>query len=225
MAQFDIHMPIILPKTNEILDVLVSEPDTDGMDLTIRPLESAADAAAFRALNEEWIARYFVIEALDRRQLDDPVSTYIEPGGEILIAELDGWPVGCVALMPDGTGAFELSKMTISPELRGRGAGRKLLMAAIDHARAMGARSLFLGSSTKLAAAVHLYEAVGFQHVAPTAIHMPYARADVFMQLALPAVAPPRNPVSISTTKRRRVHADWPTQADPIGSHGSPDCP
>lgn len=225
MAQFDIHMPIILPKTNEILDVLVSEPDTDGMDLTIRPLESAADAAAFRALNEEWIARYFVIEALDRRQLDDPVSTYIEPGGEILIAELDGWPVGCVALMPDGTGAFELSKMTISPELRGRGAGRKLLMAAIDHARAMGARSLFLGSSTKLAAAVHLYEAVGFQHVAPAAIHMPYARADVFMQLALPAVAPPRNPVSISTTKRRRVHADWPTQADPIGSHGSPDCP
>jgi putative acetyltransferase len=153
------------------------------MDLVIRPLETDADAAAFRALNEEWIARYFVIEDEDRRQLDDPVAAYIDTGGEILIAELDGRPVGGVAVVPDGTGAYELSKMTIAPELRGRGAGRKLLLAAIDHARRVGAESLFLGSSTKLANAVHLYEAAGFKHVAPETLHMPYARADVFMRL------------------------------------------
>jgi len=161
------------------------------MNLTIRPLENAADAAAFRALNEEWIARYFVVKTQDRRQLDDPVAAYIDTGGEILIAELDGQPIGCVALVPDGTGAYELSKMTISPELRGQGAGRKLLTAAIDHARERGARSLVLGSSKKLAAAVHLYEALGFQHVPPATLHMPYARADVFMKLVLQAAAPP----------------------------------
>lgn len=115
----------------------------------------------------QWIARYFAIEDQDRRQLDDPVAAYIDTGGEILIAELNGLPVGCVALAPDGAGAYELSKMAISPELRGRGAGRTLLTAAIDHAQRIGARSLFLGSSTKLANAVHLYEAAGFQHVAP----------------------------------------------------------
>lgn len=155
------------------------------MDLVIRSLQTAADADAFRALNEEWIARYFVIEEQDRRQLDDPVAAYIDPGGEILIAEVDGRPVGCVALLPDGSGACELSKMAVSPELRGRGLGRALLSAAVDRARQMGAQSLFLGSSTKLGNAVHLYESLGFEHVDPETIHMPYSRADVFMRLQL----------------------------------------
>jgi putative acetyltransferase len=160
------------------------------MDLIIRPLRDEADAAAFRALNEEWIARYFAIEPQDRRQLDDPIAAFIDPGGEILIAEFDGRAIGCVALMPDGTGAYELSKMAVAPALRGCGAGRTLLSAAIDHARALGASSLFLGSSHKLANAVHLYEALGFAHVAPETLHMPYARADVFMQLVLDTPEP-----------------------------------
>jgi putative acetyltransferase len=155
------------------------------MDLTIRPLAGADDAAAFRSLNEQWIAEHFVLEDEDRRQLDDPVGAYITPGGQILIAESGGRRVGCVALAPDGTGAYELSKMAVAPDMRGRGAGRRLLAAAIDHARAAGATSLFLGSSTKLANAVHLYEELGFRHVAPETLHMPYDRADVFMQLVL----------------------------------------
>lgn len=161
------------------------------MNLVIRPLEAPADAAAFRALNEEWIARHFTVEDQDRRQLDDPVAAYVDTGGEILIAELDGRPVGCVALAPAGdAGAYELSKMAVAPELRGRGAGRRILTAAIEHARGLGASSLFLGSSTRLADAVHLYEDLGFRHVPPETIHMPYARADVFMELTLQATAP-----------------------------------
>ncbi len=135
VAKLNIHTHTILIKTNGILDVLVPTNDTGRMELIIRPLRDEADAAAFRALNEEWIARYFAIEAQDRRQLDDPIAAYIDTGGEILIAERDGRAVGCVALMPDGTGAYELSKMAIAPELRGQGAGRTLLSAAIDHAQ------------------------------------------------------------------------------------------
>jgi len=165
-------------------------PNTERTELTIRPLANEADAAAFRALNEQWIALHFVVEEQDRRQLDDPVGTYIDTGGEILIAELDGRPIGCVALAPDGSGAYELSKMAVSPELRGRGLGRTLLTAAIELARQRGARSLFLGSSHRLPAAVHLYEAVGFRHVAPETLHMPYARADVFMELVFAADDP-----------------------------------
>jgi N-acetylglutamate synthase-like GNAT family acetyltransferase len=94
--------------------------------------------------------------------------------------------VGCVALIPMGNGVYELSKMAVSPRLRGLGIGRTLLEHAIAQARAIGAQSLFLGSSTKLANAVHLYESVGFQHVPPERLPpMPYARADVFMKLSL----------------------------------------
>ena len=50
----------------------------------------------------------------------------------------------------------------------------------------MGAKSIFLGSSTKLPAAVHLYETLGFRHVDRDALGpMPYKRADIFMQLLL----------------------------------------
>lgn len=106
-------------------------------------------------------------------------------GGEVLVAELDGRTVGCVAVVPDGTGAWELSKMAVASELRGRGAGRRLLGAAVDRARALGATSLFLGSSDRLPDAVHLYEALGFRHVPRETLHMPYARASVFMRLEL----------------------------------------
>ena len=159
--------------------------------MNIRPF-APADAPAFRALNEEWIAHHFALEAEDRRQLDDPVAAYIDPGGRILIAELDGQAVGCVALVPDGSGACQLSKMAIAPALRGQGAGRRLLAAAIAEARQMGARSVYLGSSRKLANAVHLYEDAGFEHVPPETLDMPYLRADVFMRLRLPQTVPSR---------------------------------
>jgi putative acetyltransferase len=157
------------------------------MEIVVRPLASSEDAAAFRALNEEWIAAHFELEAQDRRQLEDPVAAYLEPGGEILLAELDGTIGGCVAIVPDGTGAYELSKMAVAPALRGGGAGRRLLQAAIARARELGATSLFLGSSTKLAPAVHLYEALGFAHVPRESVNLPYARASVFMRLELAA--------------------------------------
>lgn len=50
----------------------------------------------------------------------------------------------------------------------------------------LGAASLFLGSNSILKNAVHLYEAVGFEHVPPKSLpDMHYARADVFMRMEL----------------------------------------
>ena len=148
-------------------------------------MASAADAHAFRLLNEEWISRDFAVDERDRRQFDDPVATYVDPGGAILIADLGGRAIGCVAIVPRDGQAWELSKMAVSPDSRGRGVGRKLLEAAISHARGSGARSIFLGSSTKLAAAVGLYEAFGFRHVPRETLLLESTRIDVFMELAL----------------------------------------
>ena len=157
------------------------------MNLAIRPLKDAADAAAFRALNEEWIARDFALDERDRRQLGDPVAAYVEPGGAVLVAELAGEVIGCVALRPHPDDVWELSKMAVSPAARGRGVGRLLLEAAIGHARAAGARSLCLGSSTKLRAAIGLYESAGFRHVPRERLPLSSTRIDVAMELALHA--------------------------------------
>jgi len=138
-------------------------------------------------LNEEWITRYFKLEAKDVETLGDPHAILLR-GGHIFMVYQGTEAVGCVALIPmsgDG-GVYELSKMAVSPSLRGMGIGRRLLEHAIGQARLIGAKSLFLGSSTKLANAVHLYESVGFRHVAPETLPpMPYTRADVFMDMPL----------------------------------------
>jgi putative acetyltransferase len=102
------------------------------------------------------------------------------------MAFLEGLAVGCVALIPLDRGVYELSKMAVSPQLRGLGIGRRLLEHTITQAKVIGARSLFLGSNSKLKSAVHLYESVGFRHVPPYKIPpMPYTRADVFMEMEL----------------------------------------
>lgn len=150
------------------------------------PMQTAADAEAFRRLNEEWISRHFVLEEKDRLTLGDPHGTILARGGQVLMARADGEPVGCVALIPVDAGRFELSKMAVAPGLRGQGIGRRFILYAIDHARRLGARSLFLGSNKKLGNAVHLYESVGFKHVPPESLPpMKYQRADVFMQMDL----------------------------------------
>jgi putative acetyltransferase len=161
------------------------------MQIEIHPLQAGDDATAFRTLNEEWITRYFALEAKDIETLGDPESAILRKGGHIFLAyavhaSSAPEPVGCVALIPMGNKVYELSKMAVSPRLRGLGIGRSLIEYAIAQARVLGAHSLFLGSSTKLANAVHLYESVGFQHVPPERLPpMPYARADVFMELPL----------------------------------------
>ncbi len=88
--------------------------------------------------------------------------------------------------MPVGDGVVELVKMAVSPAHQGHGTGRRLITAALDRARALGARRVALESNSGLASAVHLYEAFGFRHldhdeVAPS----PYVRADVHMVLDL----------------------------------------
>jgi N-acetylglutamate synthase-like GNAT family acetyltransferase len=162
----------------------------DGAAIAVRELRSGEDATAFRVLNEEWITRFFVLEEKDRETLGDPDGKILAKGGRIFLVEdlagNSGQIVGCVALIPMEDGVYELSKMAVSPSRRGRGIGRQLLEHVIERARVMGARSLYLGSSTKLPNAVHLYEAVGFRHIPPERLApSPYVRADVFMELDL----------------------------------------
>ncbi|MEU8421355.1 GNAT family N-acetyltransferase [Micromonospora sp. NPDC048835] len=149
-------------------------------------MTTAAEADAFRTLNEEWISHFFTIEESDRKTLDDPFAAIVDPGGDVLIVRDGREIVGCVALVRSSEDIYELSKMAVTPAARGNGLGRQLIEAAIARARQLGAATLFLGSSTKLPNAVHLYETAGFTHVGPDQIPLPpYARADVFMRMAL----------------------------------------
>jgi putative acetyltransferase len=148
---------------------------------TFRP----GDEEPFRRLNEDWISRYFAIEPEDAAILADPHRHILASGGQICVAESDGAVIGCCALVAMAPGEYELAKMTVSEAARGNGVGRQLLEFAIAVARQMGARRLYLESNKRAAAAVHLYEELGFRHLAEPAHASKFARADVFMELPL----------------------------------------
>lgn len=139
--------------------------------------------AAFRALNLEWIERYFELEEADRVVLDDPEGTILAPGGHILMAELGPDVAGCCALIREPDATFELAKMAVAPAMQGQGIGMRLGRAAIDRARREGARRVELVTNSALAPALHVYRRLGFVDVPVGASE--YARADVRMVLDL----------------------------------------
>jgi putative acetyltransferase len=154
-------------------------------ELTIREFEPG-DEIHFLQLNEEWILRYFGLEAKDQSTLNDPRGNILDPGGKILFAVLNNEVVGCCALLAMGPGEFELAKMAVRPSCQRAGVGRRMMQEAIDRARSLDATRLYLETNHSLTPAITLYESMGFRHLPPERVlPSPYARADVFMELFL----------------------------------------
>ena len=140
--------------------------------------------AHFERLNRAWISRHFTLEPLDQAILSDPERHLIQTGGAVLFARLDGRIVGTCGLKKDHAHSFELVKMAVSEDAQGRGVGKRLLDAAIERARNLGAETLFLWTSSRLESALALYRKRGFRQVAPPE-PSEYERADVYMELPL----------------------------------------
>ena len=141
-------------------------------------------ARHFRDINAEWIEAMFALEDADRTVLDNPQSTIIDKGGVILFVEAPGLGIiGTCALKPDGTGAFELTKMGVREAARGLKAGEFLLEKVIERARAMDIAELYLLTNKTCEAAIHLYEKLGFVHDAGVMERhgSAYGRCDVAM--------------------------------------------
>jgi GNAT superfamily N-acetyltransferase len=139
---------------------------------------------AFRDLNLAWIEEYFEVEEPDRAQLLEPEASIIAPGGSILVAKLGSEVVAVCALLAKGERHYELAKMATRKDLRGSGIGRRLILAALEKARALGAHKVSLLSHHSLAPALRLYRSVGFVDV-EVAGCSGYARCDVAMELVL----------------------------------------
>lgn len=137
----------------------------------------------FAALNRQWIEHYFSLEPADRKVLDRPASL-LEQSGHILTLVLDQQVVGCCALLKNGAASYELAKMAVRPDYRGRGLSHQLMEAAIAWAVELGASQLDLLTNSQLIPAIGLYEKHGFVRQ-PQNCHGDYARCDVIMRKLL----------------------------------------
>ncbi len=84
----------------------------------------------------------------------------------LLIARLDGQPVGCGALKFHGSDPAELKRMWVAPETRGTGLGRRLLLELEQRARDAGAPAIRLETNRTLGEAIALYRKAGYAEVA-----------------------------------------------------------
>ncbi len=174
---------VLWPRLRAAVDEVCDAPVLLGMIETIeraladRPLDQRprgglairrfSDALAddFYRINAEWIGSMYRLEQTDIDVLKNPRTRIIEPGGDILFVEDPKLGIiGTCALQRTGERQFELTKMGVADHARGKKAGEFLLHAVIARAHALGCDRLYLLSNAKSAAAIHLYEKLGFVH-------------------------------------------------------------
>jgi GNAT superfamily N-acetyltransferase len=140
-------------------------------------------AKEFRELNEEWLYKYGLAEPYDIEVITNPKRKIIDPGGFIYLAKTGDKIIGTAGIAKEGDRVFELIKMAVAPEFRGKGISKLLLERCLDKAKELKARKIFLYSNSQLTTAIALYKKYGFLHV--DASNSPLITADVKMELSL----------------------------------------
>lgn len=171
--------------------ITVDDGDTRGAarSLIAEYLRWIADAA------EERYGLVFDIDAMVTSDLDDRSKFYPPTGRFYVVRHLGQYVgVGCLkALTPE---IAEIQRMYVQPEVRGLGAGRRLLERLLDDARAIGYHAIRLESLKFLSAAHALYRSVGFIDITPYAANSmsayqpaetedAYRASAVFMELQI----------------------------------------
>jgi DNA-binding MarR family transcriptional regulator/GNAT superfamily N-acetyltransferase len=101
------------------------------------------------------------------RTLSVDVREFTPPAGMILVARLQGRPVGCGALRFHLRSKPDLKRMWVSKEVRGLGVGRRMLAGLEREAKRSGARAVRLETNRTLKEAISLYQSTGYREVKP----------------------------------------------------------
>ncbi|MEO0939760.1 MAG: GNAT family N-acetyltransferase [Pseudomonadota bacterium] len=98
--------------------------------------------------------------------ITDLPRIHARPRGDILLAEADGI-IGCAMYYPISARETEIKRIFVSPEGRGQGAAKALVMDAMARARADGYDRMVLDTVATLTEAIALYRKIGFAPCAP----------------------------------------------------------
>ncbi|HEX6752659.1 MAG TPA: GNAT family N-acetyltransferase [Solirubrobacterales bacterium] len=97
--------------------------------------------------------------------LRDIAGTYLDPGGEFLLAFDGGALVGMGGLLRRSSEEAEITRMRVRPDRQRRGLGRRILAALEGRAGELGFERVRLDTTEEQAAARKLYERAGYREV------------------------------------------------------------
>lgn len=136
----------------------------------------------FKALNLEWLEKFNLLEDRDLVALDNPREAILNNGGIIYLAMIDNKVIGSAAVIYEHN-EYELAKMVVDKDYRGRGISKILLDKCLEFVKQKGAGRIMLYSNSQLKSALALYKSYGFKNIALE--DSPFATADVKMELVL----------------------------------------
>ncbi len=150
-------------------------------NITIKNYESKFDIDFFD-LNKAWIEESWILEESDKKDLLNP-NKIIHNGGQVFFALENQKVIGTVAMINSSDDRFELAKMTVQEDFRGKGIANMLMDECLEFAKENNAKEIFLISNDSLTIARNLYDKYGFKEVDLDS--QKYDRGNVKMRLTL----------------------------------------
>ncbi|WP_412841370.1 GNAT family N-acetyltransferase, partial [Aeromonas dhakensis] len=155
----------------------------------ITPADNPAIAAVVRAVSAEYGLTADKGYGVADPNLDFLHETYLgERSRYWVIQGPDGTILGGGGIAPlagEEGQVCELQKMYFMPSLRGLGLGRRLVLQALDEARALGYQRCYLETTAVLREATALYESLGFEHLPGPLGSTGHDACEICMVLAL----------------------------------------
>ncbi|MEU7579026.1 GNAT family N-acetyltransferase [Streptomyces sp. NPDC041068] len=144
---------------------------------TIAPeaYDSPAAAALWRTYYTEVSDRWYLLHdgrptdpaELERGIAEETGADLAPPDGVLLVARFEGEPVGTAGVRLRDANTAELKRVFVRKGMRGRGGAPRLIAAAEDAARALGAELIVLDTRTDLVESRTLYTRCGFEETEP----------------------------------------------------------
>jgi ribosomal protein S18 acetylase RimI-like enzyme len=142
---------------------------TQSANLKIIRAVSREELSAVRELMREYADSLGVdlsYQGFDR-ELESLPGDYAPPCGALLLAMAGREVAGWVAVRPLAEKFCEMKRLYVRPAGRSTGLGKRLVEAALDHARRAGHGFIRLDTLPTMSAARHLYASLGFRAIAP----------------------------------------------------------
>ncbi|MGM0875915.1 MAG: GNAT family N-acetyltransferase [Bacillota bacterium] len=112
-----------------------------------------------KLLSTEKPPMHFLLLADPSREL---VEEYINRG-ECFVAEFEEQIIGVYVLLPTRPGTMELVNIAVAEKQHGKGIGRKLVIHAVQKARAQGYKTIEIGTGNSSIGQLALYQKCGFR--------------------------------------------------------------